>query len=80
MEIIARVKDLASRDHISDEKMETMIMETIHRRPCTIDDLTAALNLEKGKLEILMKRLILEHKVESVQQERGIFYQTIKKL
>jgi len=57
-----------------------MIMETIHRRPCTIDDLTAALNLEKGKLEILMKRLILEHKVESVQQERGIFYQSIKKL
>ncbi|WP_287125187.1 radical SAM protein [Desulfobacter sp.] len=80
VEIIARVKDLASRDHISDEKMETMIMETIHRRPCTIDDLTAALNLEKGKLEILMKRLILEHKVESVQQERGIFYQSIKKL
>lgn len=80
LEIIARVKDLASRDHISDEKMETMIMETIHRRPCTIDDLTAALNLEKGKLEILMKRLILEHKVESVQQERGIFYQSIKKL
>ncbi|EIM64480.1 radical SAM protein [Desulfobacter postgatei] len=80
VEIIARVKDLASREHISDEKMEAMIMETIHRRPCTIDDLTAALNLEKGKLEILMKRLILEHKVESVQQERGIFYQTIKKL
>ncbi|WP_289019766.1 radical SAM protein [Desulfobacter postgatei] len=80
VEIIARVKDLASREHISDEKMETMVMETIHRRPCTIDDLTAALNLEKGKLEILMKRLILEHKVESVQQERGIFYQTIKKL
>jgi DNA-binding transcriptional regulator GbsR (MarR family) len=55
-----------------------MVMETIHRRPCTIDDLTAALNLEKGKLEILMKRLILENKVESVQQERGTFYQTIK--
>lgn len=78
VEIIARVKDLASGDHISDEKMEAMVMETIHRRPCTVDDLTAALNLEKGKLEILMKRLILENKVESVQQERGTFYQTIK--
>jgi wyosine [tRNA(Phe)-imidazoG37] synthetase (radical SAM superfamily) len=78
VEIIARVKDLASQDHISDEKMEAMVMETIHRRPCTIDDLTAALNLEKGKLEILMKRLILENKAESVQQERGTFYQTIK--
>ncbi|WP_020586633.1 radical SAM protein [Desulfobacter curvatus] len=78
VEIIARVKDLASGDHISDEKMEAMVMETIHRRPCTIDDLTAALNIEKGKLEILMKRLILEDKIESVQQERGMFYQTIK--
>nr|WP_320017005.1 radical SAM protein [uncultured Desulfobacter sp.] len=79
VEIIARVKDLASGDHISDEKMEAMVMETIHRRPCTIDDFTAALNLEKGKLQILMKRLILEDKVESVQQERGLFYQTQKK-
>ncbi len=55
-------------------------METIHRRPCTVEDLTTALNLEKGKLEILMKRLILENKVESLQQERGTFYQTIKDL
>jgi len=78
VEIIARVKDLSSGDQISDEKMEAMVMETIHRRPCTVDDLTAALNLEKGKLEILMKRLILEKKIESVQQERGMFYQTIK--
>lgn len=78
VEIIARVKDLASGDHISDDKMEAMVMETIHRRPCTVDDLTAALNLEKGKLEILMKQLILENKVESVLQERGMFYQTIK--
>ncbi|WP_319574026.1 radical SAM protein [uncultured Desulfobacter sp.] len=78
VEIIARVKDLASGDHISDEKMEAMVMETIHRRPCTLDDLTAALNLEKGNLEILMKRLILEDKVEAVQQDRGMFYQTRK--
>jgi len=78
VEIIARIKDLSSGDHISDEKMEAMVMETIHRRPCTVDDLTAALNLETEKLKILMKRLILENKVESIQQERGIFYQTIK--
>ncbi len=78
VEIIARVKALASGDHISDEKMETMVLETIHRRPCTIDDLIAALNIEKAKLDILMKRLILEDKAESVQQERGLFYQTIK--
>ncbi len=80
VEIIARVKDLASEGHISDEKIEAMVMETIHRRPCTVEDLTTALNLEKGKLEILMKRLILENKVESLQQERGTFYQTIKDL
>nr|WP_320191263.1 radical SAM protein [uncultured Desulfobacter sp.] len=78
VEIIARVKDLTSGDQISDAKMEAMVIETIHRRPCTVEDLTAALNLEKGKLEILMKRLILENKIESVQQERGTFYQTIK--
>ena len=78
VEIIARVKDLASENHISDEEMEAMVMETIHRRPCTVDDLTAALNLEKEKLKILMKRLILENKVKSVQQDRGMFYQTRK--
>nr|WP_319494439.1 radical SAM protein [uncultured Desulfobacter sp.] len=78
VEIIARIKDLESKDHISDEKMEAMVMETIHRRPCTVEDLTTALNLKQSKLEILIKRLILEKKVESVQQERGMFYQTIK--
>lgn len=78
VEIIARVKDLTSKNHISDEEMEAMVMETIRRRPCTVDDLTAALNLEKEKLKILMKRLILENKVKSVQQERGLFYQIIK--
>lgn len=78
MEIIARITAPASVNHISDDKMEAMVMETIHRRPCTLDDLTAALNFEKGKLEILMKQLILEEKIESVQQERGMFYQTIK--
>ncbi|WP_321493902.1 radical SAM protein [uncultured Desulfobacter sp.] len=78
VEIIARVKDLASGNHVSDDKMEAMVMETIHRRPCTVDDLTGALNLEKAKLEILMKRLILENKVESLLLERGMFYQTIK--
>ncbi|WP_320044394.1 radical SAM protein [uncultured Desulfobacter sp.] len=79
VEIIARVKDLTSGDQISDAKMEAMVIETIHRRPCTVEDLTAALNLEKGKLEILIKRLILENKIESVHQERGTFYQTIKR-
>jgi len=78
VEIIARVKDLASTDHISDDRIEAMVMETIHRRPCTVDDLAAALNIEKGTLEILMKRLILENKVASVLQDRGMFYQTIK--
>ncbi len=78
VEIIARVKDLSSADSISDDKMEAMVLETIHRRPCTVDDLAAALSLDKGKLEILMKQLILADKVESVIQDRGMFYQTIK--
>ncbi len=78
VEIIARVKDLTSKESISDDQMAAMVLETIHRRPCTVDDLAAALNLDKGKLEILMKQLILAGKVESVIQERGMFYQTIK--
>lgn len=78
VEIIARVTDLKSLDRVSEKDMEALVMETIHRRPCTVQDLSAALNLDTDKLEILLKRLVREGRIQSTLQERGLFYQTRK--
>ncbi|WP_022666028.1 radical SAM protein [Desulfospira joergensenii] len=78
IEIIARVKDLKSGHGNLDQDMEAMVVETIHRRPCTVQDLGTALNLDIGELEILLKRLVMEGRIESTLQQRGMFYQTRK--
>ena len=78
VEIIAKAKDLKSADQVSDKNMEDMVMETIHRRPCTKEDLAASLNLDMGALEILLKRLVREGRIQSTLQQRGLFYQTRK--
>ncbi len=78
IEIIARVKEVNSGEKVLDRDMEAMVIETIHRRPCTVKDLNRALNLDMGELEILLKRLVLEGRIESCLQQRGMFYQTKK--
>ena len=57
---------------------ESAILETIFRRPCTLDDLTKILGLHINEINKYLDVLEADKKIESVRQERGLFYQ-IKK-
>jgi len=58
--------------------VETAILETITRRPCTLDDLTKILGLHINEINKYLNVLELDNKIETVKQKRGFFYQ-IKK-
>jgi wyosine [tRNA(Phe)-imidazoG37] synthetase (radical SAM superfamily) len=55
--------------------IETAIVETIARRPCTLDDLTKILGMHINEVNKYLDILEAEEKIETVKQERGIFYQ-----
>ena len=60
------------------EDVETAILETIVRRPCTLDDLAKILGIHINEINKYLGVLEDEDKIETIQQERGVFYQ-IKK-
>ncbi len=55
--------------------VENTIVETIARRPCTIDDLTQILGLHVNEINKYLDVLDANGKIETVEQERGVFYQ-----
>jgi wyosine [tRNA(Phe)-imidazoG37] synthetase (radical SAM superfamily) len=57
----------------------TTIMETIVRRPCTLDDLSKILGLHVNEINKYLDVLAAEEKVEAVELERGTFYQVKEK-
>jgi len=58
---------------------ETAIIETIERRPCTLDDLTKILGLHVNEINKYLDVLEADNKIEIVKQERGIFYRLIER-
>jgi len=57
------------------EDKENAILETIARRPCTIDDLAKILGLHINEINKYLDVLDAQNKIEVVGQERGNFYQ-----
>jgi len=57
---------------------ENAIMETISRRPCTLDDLQKILGLHVNEINKYLDVLDTDNKIETYRQERGIFYQLKK--
>ncbi|PHR28559.1 MAG: radical SAM protein [Desulfotalea sp.] len=55
--------------------IETAIVETIARRPCTLDDLTKILGKHVNEVNKYLDVLEAEGRIETVVQERGVFYQ-----
>jgi len=53
---------------------ETAILETITRRPCTVDDLVKILGLHINEINKYLDVLEAEGKIEPIRQERGVFY------
>ncbi|HAK47638.1 MAG TPA: radical SAM protein, partial [Spirochaeta sp.] len=74
VEIIAaspeRKKIQSYRDDI-----ENAIIETIARRPCTLDDLTKILGLHINEINKYLSVLEANQKIKTVSQNRGVFYQ-----
>ena len=54
---------------------ESVLIEMIARRPCTLDDLVTTLGMSAAAVTKIIDALATEDRIESVQQERGLFYQ-----
>ena len=57
------------------EDVEAAILETIARRPCTLDDLTEVLGLHANEINKYLDVLDADKKVSVTHQARGLFYQ-----
>ena len=57
---------------------ENAIIETISRRPCTLEDLEKILGLHVNEINKYLDVLDSDNKIETYRQERGIFYQLKK--
>ena len=74
MEIISSAAQRKNiRSYRSDA--ETAIFETISRRPCTIEDLVKILGIHISEINKYLDVLVEEKKIETIRQERGVFYQ-----
>jgi predicted ArsR family transcriptional regulator len=57
---------------------ERSILETVTRRPCTAGDIRKILGIPLKEVNELLSRLVSEGKIETSEQERGLFYQVRK--
>ncbi|PLX20787.1 MAG: radical SAM protein, partial [Marinilabiliales bacterium] len=76
---IANVEIIASAAKRKENKSfrkdtENAIMETISRRPCTLEDLEKMLGLHINEINKYLDVLDQDGKIETFRQERGIFY------
>ncbi len=71
--IAAAVKRKTNKAFRND--MESAILETISRRPCTLDDLKDILGLHVNEINKYLDVLEASDQIEAVRQARGVFYQ-----
>jgi len=74
VEIIASTLERTSIDSYRGD-IETAIMETIARRPCTLEDLHHFLGIHVNEINKYLGTLEANNKIETVQLERGVFYE-----
>jgi wyosine [tRNA(Phe)-imidazoG37] synthetase (radical SAM superfamily) len=58
--------------------VEAAILETISRRPCTIDDIKQILGIHVNEINKYLGTLEESGQIETNRQERGVFYQLAK--
>lgn len=58
---------------------ETAILETIARRPCTLEDLSNILGIHINEINKYLGVLEETGKIKITRQERGVFYQFLRK-
>jgi len=74
VEIIASSHERTSIESYSDD-IETAILETIARRPCTLDDLHRFLGIHVNEINKYLGTLEANNKIETANLERGVFYE-----
>ena len=74
VEIISSVQDRTSIDSYSGD-IETAILETIARRPCTLDDLHRFLGIHVNEINKYLGTLEAKNKIKTVNLDRGVFYE-----
>uniref|UniRef100_UPI003216AAE0 radical SAM protein n=1 Tax=uncultured Draconibacterium sp. TaxID=1573823 RepID=UPI003216AAE0 len=78
VEIIAASPDRKNIQSYRND-VETAILETILRRPCTLDDLQKILGIHISEINKYLDILEAENKIIAVRQERGVFYKSGQK-
>lgn len=74
VEIIASPPERENIESYRDD-VETAILETIARRPCTLDDLHNFLGIHINEINKYLGALEANNKIETVNLERGVFYE-----
>jgi wyosine [tRNA(Phe)-imidazoG37] synthetase (radical SAM superfamily) len=78
VEVIAKVPDRRTiRSYRTD--VENAILETIARRPCTLDDLSRILGAHVNEINKYLGVLDQERRIVALRRERGVFYQLREK-
>ncbi len=80
MDIVEIISAAPDRKNIKSyrEDIETAILETIFRRPCTVDDLVKILGRHINEVNKYLDVLEAEDKIEHTRQERGVFYKVTR--
>lgn len=76
-EIIATAPNRKKMDSFN-KNVESSILSTLKRRPCTLDDLENMLGRTAMEINKYLDVLEAENKISHVMQSRGIFYQVKK--
>ncbi len=76
VEIIARAGTRTKGAKAADPA--SAVLETIHRRPCTKEDLAAILGLPAEEIDLLLADLSAAGRITSRIQARGVFFSTRK--
>lgn len=63
---------------ISHEEASQLILETIKRRPSTMEDLESALGIKRSELHKIIQKLLHDNIISSQVMERGVFYKAEK--
>ena len=77
VEIIAKVQKRKDSKSFSKD-IESTILQTISRRPCTLDDMAQILGLHYNEINKYLDTLEADGKISHTRQKRGIFYQLRK--
>ena len=76
IEIIEAASERKNIESYKDD-FEAKIMETISRRPCTLDDLVKILGIHINEVNKYLGVLEDQNKIKPIQQDRGVFYKLI---